>query len=208
MNQSQQHRATPEQWEVIGICKEEGKIPWPTATCLLELRARIEALEAAQLEQAESHRFCTDAITRRVEALEAVQRNQQLAMTELRAASAEVRPAGGLVERDPECVANWPDCYEGGYDPSCCRFPKSCSCEVRRPLPNPVAEAQPAGLVERVEEAIITGMVDGDRHAARAAIREVAAASADENPFDLLNEAAEHHGWDAAVAWLEQEADR
>jgi hypothetical protein len=43
---------------------------------------------------------------------------------------------------------------------------------------------------------------------ARAAIREVAAASADENPFDLLNEAAEHHGWDAAVAWLEQEADR
>ena len=39
----------------------------------IELRARIEALEAAQLEQAESHRFCIDAIVRRVEALEATQ---------------------------------------------------------------------------------------------------------------------------------------
>lgn len=28
------------------------------------------------------------------------------------------------------CIANWPDCYEGGYDPSCCRFPKSCSCTI------------------------------------------------------------------------------
>ena len=31
------------------------------------------------------------------------------------------------------CVENWPGCYEGGYDPSCCRFPKSCSCEVYDP---------------------------------------------------------------------------
>jgi hypothetical protein len=43
-----QHRATPEQWEVVEICSEEGRIPWPTADCLLELRARIEAMEAAQ----------------------------------------------------------------------------------------------------------------------------------------------------------------
>jgi hypothetical protein len=35
-----------------------------------ELRARVEALEADQLEQAESNRFCIDAIVRRVEALE------------------------------------------------------------------------------------------------------------------------------------------
>jgi hypothetical protein len=59
---------------------------------ILELRARVEALEAAQLEQAESHRFCTDAIVRRVEALEAP-------MTELRAASAEAQPGGSLLER-------------------------------------------------------------------------------------------------------------
>lgn len=30
--------------------------------------------------------------------------------------------------RDPECVKQWPDCHDGGYDPRCCRFPKSCSC--------------------------------------------------------------------------------
>jgi len=66
-----QHRATPEQWKVVEICSEEGKIPWPTATALLKLRARIEALDATQ---------------------------RDAAMTELRAASAEARPAG-LVER-------------------------------------------------------------------------------------------------------------
>lgn len=30
--------------------------------------------------------------------------------------------------RNPECVQLWPDCCNGGYDPRCCRFPKSCSC--------------------------------------------------------------------------------
>lgn len=28
------------------------------------------------------------------------------------------------------CVENWPDCATGEYNPSCCRFPKSCSCTV------------------------------------------------------------------------------
>jgi hypothetical protein len=87
-----QHRATPEQWTHVAICAEmKQQVPWATAACLLELRARIEALEAAQLEQAESNRFCTDAIVRRVEALEAA--HEATAISELRAASAEVRPA-------------------------------------------------------------------------------------------------------------------
>lgn len=30
--------------------------------------------------------------------------------------------------RDPNCVEQWPECFSGGYDPRCCRFPKSCSC--------------------------------------------------------------------------------
>lgn len=30
------------------------------------------------------------------------------------------------------CVAEWPECAEGEYHPSCCRFPKSCSCTVYR----------------------------------------------------------------------------
>jgi hypothetical protein len=33
--------------------------------------------------------------------------------------------------RDPDCVAAWPDCVDGEYDPRCCRFPKSCSCGPR-----------------------------------------------------------------------------
>jgi len=28
------------------------------------------------------------------------------------------------------CVERWPGCYTMGYDPRCCRFPKSCSCTV------------------------------------------------------------------------------
>jgi hypothetical protein len=39
------HRATEEQWEIVEICREEGHTPWPTATCLLELRSRVEVLE-------------------------------------------------------------------------------------------------------------------------------------------------------------------
>jgi hypothetical protein len=30
--------------------------------------------------------------------------------------------------RDPACVKNWPQCVNDGYNPACCRFPKSCSC--------------------------------------------------------------------------------
>lgn len=30
-------------------------------------------------------------------------------------------------DRDPSCVARWPECEDGFYDPRCCRFPKSCS---------------------------------------------------------------------------------
>lgn len=36
----------------------------------------------------------------------------------------------GERQRDPVCVEAWPECEEGKYDPRCCRFPKSCSCEV------------------------------------------------------------------------------
>jgi hypothetical protein len=30
------------------------------------------------------------------------------------------------------CVERWYDAYTGGFDPSCCRFPKSCSAGVYR----------------------------------------------------------------------------
>lgn len=28
------------------------------------------------------------------------------------------------------CVAAWPGCVSGEYNPLCCRFPKSCSCDI------------------------------------------------------------------------------
>lgn len=31
------------------------------------------------------------------------------------------------LDRDPICIETWPECVSGGYDPRCCRFPKSCS---------------------------------------------------------------------------------
>jgi hypothetical protein len=83
-----QHRATPEQWTHVAICAEmKQQVPWATAACLLELRARIEALEAAQQDKLD-----------RLIAMDAADPTPDSAMAELRAASAEVRPAG-LVER-------------------------------------------------------------------------------------------------------------
>ena len=35
--------------------------------------------------------------------------------------------------RNPECLKQWPDCVDGEYNPLCCRFPKSCSCDIRDP---------------------------------------------------------------------------
>jgi hypothetical protein len=97
-----QHRATPEQW---AKCEEDARLWSGALNCILELRDRIEALEADQLEQAESHRFCTDAIVRRVEALEAAY--EETAMAELRAANAEAQP-GSLVERVANAIYNVP----------------------------------------------------------------------------------------------------
>jgi hypothetical protein len=37
-------------------------------------------------------------------------------------------PFSAADARDPACVAKWPECESGAYDPRCCRFPKSCSC--------------------------------------------------------------------------------
>lgn len=32
--------------------------------------------------------------------------------------------------RLPICIEAWPECEDGKYDPRCCRFPKSCSCNI------------------------------------------------------------------------------
>lgn len=59
-------------------------------------------------------------------------------LEQCQASSVPVGVSGQPDGRDPECVKRWPDCFDGGYHPRCCRFPKSCSCGVRftSPLPN------------------------------------------------------------------------
>jgi len=86
-----QHRATPQQWERIKQLAKEG---WEIQSAIYELCSRIEALEAAQQDKLD-----------RLIALDAADPTFDAAvvecfakMTELRAASAEARPAG-LVER-------------------------------------------------------------------------------------------------------------
>jgi hypothetical protein len=37
---------------------------------------------------------------------------------------------GGPPRRLKACVEAWPGCSEGEYNPACCRFPKSCSCDI------------------------------------------------------------------------------
>jgi hypothetical protein len=212
---TEQHRATPSDW-----AQQEdwtNRSVFSHSSCILELRSRIEMLEAAQNQPAQA---VTDPTWTDTPA-----------------------PASSLVERNPECVANWPGCYEGGYDPHCCRFPKSCSCEVRqeaqpasslvdrvatdaelcqvynekttlRAVYNlgrqhgaaPIRSGPESALVERVADAIAAqatsaGIVN-DRPA-RAAILEVAAAILDWWDSDEVART----GWEAAK-WLEQEASQ
>jgi hypothetical protein len=109
-----QHRATPEQWSLVA---SEAFDRSATHSCIIELRdtiralckarndlvvcsteqnQRIEALEADQLEQAESGRFCTDAIVRRVEALELAHRIQSGTLTSAERAELGVVPVANL----------------------------------------------------------------------------------------------------------------
>jgi len=100
-----QYRATPEQWDLIAETETDGGCMSAT---ILELRARIEALEAAQQDKLD-----------RLIALDAADPTPDPAMTELRAASAEAQPAGGLVERVEEAIMN-EDWLNNGLDESVC----------------------------------------------------------------------------------------
>lgn len=68
-------------------------------------------------------------------------------------------PAYGKVQREPTCVANWPECHEGGYDPRCCRFPKACA--VNTVLAPPPADTSWIKMVD-LEDG---GGVENARHA-------------------------------------------
>jgi hypothetical protein len=107
-----QHRATPEQW---AKCEEDARLWSGAFNCILELRARVEALEQQNKDlciAVNNAVVWNTEQNQRIEALEAAQQDKldrlialdaadptpDSAMTELRAASAEAQPAGGLVE--------------------------------------------------------------------------------------------------------------
>jgi hypothetical protein len=154
----------------MASCPSIDRIPDFTgaAPAMDELRARIEALESAQLEQAESNRFCTDAIVRRVEALEATQQDKLDRL---------------IARRRPEALDKLDQLLAAARAAS--------------------AEAQPAGLVERVRQIIGLDPVGDGK--ARAAIREVAA-FLEATQGDWCASAAEVVA--ELVAELRQEADR
>ena len=61
------YKATTEHWSSLELYAEDNVYD----DCLLELRARVEELEADAMEQARSQEFCLDYIIKRLEKLEA-----------------------------------------------------------------------------------------------------------------------------------------
>jgi hypothetical protein len=175
-----QHRATPEQWKNMEEHKDDS-LDDGYASCILEFRDRIAALEADQLEQAESHRFCVDAIVRRMEGLELAHRVLTGTLSPLEREQLGVVPAAE---------------YKAAMDRAACDARDAAS-----------AEARPAGgLVERVALTRMNPPLDeDDLKYARAAIREVAA-FLEATQGDWCASAAEVVA--ELVAELRQEADR
>jgi hypothetical protein len=161
-----QHRATPEQWETMEEYKDDG-LDDGYASCILEFRARIEALEATQHAHADVSRL-SDAEREHVTqelAKPAAWRPLQIETTygtEAAADAAQILRAPMVVEGTFE---------HGGETYRFKAKPERVDAMAELRAAN--AEAQPAGLVERVRQIIGLDPV-GDGKAC-AAIRAVAA---------------------------------
>jgi len=100
------------------------------------LRATMEALDA-DTAAAERQLVEVREALRRIETMKPLQgAGMSLSYDSLRGIARAAREATGPSEpeagavrgRKTACVEAWPECWDGGYDPRCCRFPKSCSC--------------------------------------------------------------------------------
>jgi hypothetical protein len=170
-----QYRATPKQWDN----QKAWAVDDDDSSCILELRARVEALEELHNAVMDlNKRFSLDPLVDRVEELEARYETQR-----------QVTLAWG---KDVYNHGRWIDAHlkrikalEAGQKPNYPEIPDS-------------SPAPADSLVERVcVEAGIHNPAD-----ARAAIREVAAALIDWHDSDEVVRTA----WEAGK-WLEREAD-
>jgi len=169
-----QHRATPEQW---AKCEEDARLWSGAFNCILELRARIEALEAAQQDKLD-----------RLIALDREDPTPDPAMAELRAASAEAQPAwrpldiettyGSKAAADAAQILRAPMVVQGTFEHGGETYRFKAKPEREAPMTElraASAEAQLGGLVERVANAISEGDEPDKWHPeARDAIREIA----------------------------------
>jgi hypothetical protein len=215
-----QHRATPEQ---ISMCVYPGDLatdPRKVAVVINALSDRIEALEAAQLDKLD-----------RLIALDAADPTPDPAMTELRAASAEARPAASEIFPVEYADSNG-DGIRIIMEPAdetgrVCWVVRNSRrvCPIRE-FPTPEAayaahQAMPAvkdsltdggSLVERVAYAMgpqsQAAMDAGElpHGAARAAIREVAAAASQMHASHILRD--KNLTWERVAQWLELEASQ
>jgi len=177
--------------------------------CILELRAKVEALETAQ---------------------------RKAAMDELRKASAELQsdhvpdtkkmvptPEAAPVATDEELVKTWDTSgksifekiraiYDLGreHGATCPHIRSSDEGTSYCALAEQTAAAQPAepAPTNPIVEQVRQGLYFATQRGARKAIREMATVGYSANPFNPVREHAENHGWLSAFAWLEQKANQ
>jgi hypothetical protein len=182
---TKQHKATPEQWAHAETCAPEDFAGY---ACILELRARVEALEAAQQPQQDKLDRLI-AIDRDDSTEAAAQQPPLFTAEEVARIVAPSSPANSLVDRvatGAELCQVYNDAPEHGFGPAL-RAVYDLGREHGAVPIRSGTESSPAGsLVERVQQSI-------DDHPfgeeARAAIREVAAWLKEEGYSTLQAEA-------------------
>jgi hypothetical protein len=151
------YKATPEQWEHVHICAGmKHQVPWATADCLLELRARVEVLEDAVQKHIVETSANIWALASRVESLEAAERQASKVY--------EISKPLKLTAKQQE----------------------ELNALLRRSSkPSPNSPQIGSSLVERVEGALMESIKE-QGSMARAAIREVAKWMREQQDGDLI----------------------
>ena len=196
------YKATPEQWYELERCSH-GSQPW--APCILELRARVETLEAAAHKHIVETSANILALASRVEALERFQQQPEpineeendrrfdACMDLIRNATPEqISAVAELPKRPASKVYEISEPLQ--LTPGQAQQLRDLLAPSSKPTPN--SSRIGSSLVERIEDALMESIRE-QGSMARAAIREIAAWLREQQDGDLV-----------AAAVLEQEAER